>query len=157
MADRKPSEFSDDLDLLLNPQKIKTDGQGYSTSSADRKAVEIRAMVLAAEWLSGGGFTRISDCSAGSSFDFSAFKDSKLWKVEVKGTTQRSAYAILMTSNEVELHRSERGSTVLVIVHSIHLDRSGPIPRATGGTVLAEIGWDIDKWTQTPTAFRLSR
>jgi|688.fasta_scaffold464164_2 hypothetical protein len=156
-ADRKPLEFSDDLDLILNPQKIKNGGQGYSTSSADRKAVEIHAMVMAKEWLRGERFTRISDCSDCSSFDFSAFKGSKGWKVEVKGTTQPSADAILMTSNEVELHRRERGSTVLVIVHSIRLDRAGPMPTATGGTIWAEVGWDIDKWIQTPTAFRVSR
>ena len=157
LADRKPLEFSDDLDLLLNPQKIKTGGQGYSTSSADRKAIEIHAMVMAEEWLRGEGFTRISDCSAGSSFDFSAFKDSQGWKIEVKGTTQRSANAILMTSNEVELHRRECGSTIMVIVSGIRLGRSGPTPKASGGVIWVEIGWDIDKWIQTPTAFRVER
>ncbi len=156
-AKRKSVEFYDDLDVLLNPQKIKTDGQGYSTSSADRKAVEFHAMVMAEEWLRMEGFTRISDRSSDSSFDFSAYKDAKSWKVEVKGSTQRSADAILMTSNEVDLHRRERGSTVLIIVHGIRLDRLGPIPVATGGVVWAEVGWDINEWIQTPTAFRVSR
>lgn len=154
-AVRTPSGLCDDLDLLLNPQKIGK--QGYSTSSADRKAVEIRAMFLAREWLQGEGFTHISDCSSGSCFDFSAFRDSTVWKVEVKGTTQPSADTILMTSNEVSLHRTERGSTIIVIVHGIRLDRSGTAPRATGGAVWAEIGWDVDKWTRTPTAFRVQR
>ena len=156
-TDLQSPELADDVDLLVNPQKTKTDGQGYSASSADRKAVEICAMNMAEEWLRRKGFTRISDCSAHNSYDFLAFKDSKGWKVEVKGTTRHSARAILMTSNEVELHRRERGSTVLVIVHGIHLDREGPMPRATGGTIWAEVGWDVDKWIQTPTAFRVSR
>lgn len=146
-----------EIDLLINPQLAKSGGQGYSGSAEDRRAIELHAMRKAREWLEAERFTKINDCSGKDSFDFLAFRDRKAWKVEVKGTTAIRGDDILMTSNEVELHRAERGSTVLVIIFGIRLDRSGAQPVASGGTIWAEIGWDIDKWTQTPTAFRVSR
>ena len=146
-----------DIDLLINPQFAKAGGQGYLGSAEDRRAVELHAMRKAKEWLKAERFTKIKDCSGRESFDFLAFRGRKTWKVEVKGTTALRGDNILMTSSEVDLHRAERGATVLVIVSSVRLDRSGAGPAASGGTVWAEIGWDIEKWTQTPTAFRVSR
>ena len=146
-----------DVMLVINPLRQAKFGQGFGASAADRKAVEMRAMDMTERWLGALNFTEIKDCSGSQSYDFSACRDSKVWKIEVKGTTAESGDAILMTANEVELHRAECGSTVLVIVFGIRLDRSGAEPVASGGTVWAEIGWDIDKWTQTPTAFRVSR
>jgi len=146
-----------DADYLNNPLKRPKVGQGFGASAADRKAIEICAMEQADRWLKANAFTEIKDCSGSQSYDFSASRESVDWKIEVKGTTADNGDAILMTANEVELHRNERGSTVIVIVSGIRLDRSGPTPRASGGVIWAEIGWDIDKWVQTPTAFRVER
>jgi len=146
-----------DADYLNNPLKRPKVGQGFGASAADRKAVEICAMEQAKRWLKDNAFTEVKDCSDSHSYDFSASRDTINWKIEVKGTTADHGDAILMTANEVELHRDERGSTVIIIVSGIRLDRSGSTPKASGGTIWAEIGWDIDKWTQTPTAFRVSR
>jgi hypothetical protein len=146
-----------DADYLNNPLKRPKAGQGFGASAADRKAIEICAMEQANLWLKANAFTEIKDCSGSQSYDFSASRESVDWKIEVKGTTADNGDAILMTANEVELHRNERGSTVIVIVSGIRLDRSGPTPRATGGVIWVEIGWDIDKWVQTPTAFRVER
>ncbi len=77
-------------------------------------------------------------------------------KVEVKGTTSLSPSAILMTRNEVELHRAERGQTGLVIVSGIELRRGASVA-ASGGTIEVMLGWDIDEWVHTATAFRLER
>jgi hypothetical protein len=146
-----------DGDCLHNPLKRSKIGQGFGASAADRKAIEICAMDQAALWLKANAFIDIKDCSGTESYDFSAVRGSTFWKIEVKGTTADDAGAILMTANEVELHRRERGSTVIIIVSSIRLDRSGAAPVASGGTIWAEVGWDIDKWSQTPTAFRVER
>jgi len=62
-----------------------------------------------------------------------------------------------MTYNEVELHRAEKGSTVMIIVSGITLARSGRSPVANGGEVWAGVGWDIESWIQKPTAFKVSR
>lgn len=146
-----------DADYLNNPLRRPKVGQGFGASAADRKAIEICAMEQAERWLEANAFTDVKDCSGSQSYDFSASRDSINWKIEVKGTTADHGDAILMTANEVELHRSERGSTVIIVVSGIRLDRAGSTPKASGGKIWAEIGWDINKWTQTPTAFRVSR
>jgi len=153
----KHSNGDREVDLLINPQLSKSVGQGYLVAAESRRAVELYAMSMAKQWLKAERFTKIEDCSGTQSFDFLAFRGRKTWKVEVKGTTALRGDDILMTSNEVDLHRAERGATILVIVSSVRLDHSGTEPVASGGTIWAEIGWDIDKWTQTPTAFRVSR
>jgi hypothetical protein len=68
-------------------------------------------------------------------FDFLATRDSETIKVEVKGTTSDRADAILMTSNEVELHRLECGRTGLIIVSGILLSGSGSDHQTAGGEV----------------------
>ena len=62
----------------------------------------------------------------------------------------------MMTRNEVELHRAERGSTALVIVSGIALKR-GERVTAAGGEIEVLLGWDIDAWSLTATAFRVER
>jgi hypothetical protein len=78
-------------------------------------------------------------------------------KVEVKGTTSDSPDAILMTRNEVALHRAEKGDTALFIVSSIRLEREVKKLNASGGVLEAMIGWDIDEWELTTTAYRVGR
>ena len=147
-----------DADYLYSPLRNHGAGQGFGASAEDRKAIELFAMKQAKSWMKTAGFTKIKDCSGSKSYDFVAESDSRAWKIEVKGTTADRCDAILMTSNEVELHRAERGSTVIVIVYGIILDRTGHMPRASGGTVWADVAWDIDaSWSLVPTAYRVSR
>ena len=75
----------------------------------------------------------------------------------MQGTTADGGDAILMTANEVELHKSKKGSTVLIIVSGICLDRSITPPLASGGIIWADVGWDINKWGLIPTAYRVSK
>jgi hypothetical protein len=146
-----------EVDFLINPQLAKPGGQGYSGSAEDRRAVELHAMRKAREWLKAERFTEIKDYSAMEPFDFLAFRGRKAWKVEVKGTTAIRGDDILMTSNEVQLHRAEKGATVIVIVSGIELDRSGKKPIASGGVTWGDVGWDIDSWSIKSKAYRVSR
>jgi hypothetical protein len=63
----------------------------------------------------------------------------------------------LMTKNEFELHRREQGSTALIIVSAIRLNRTDGVLTADGGIVEALIGWDIDRWVAEPIAFQIFR
>jgi Restriction endonuclease EcoRII, N-terminal/Domain of unknown function (DUF3883) len=146
-----------EVDQLINPQHLQTIGQGRGGSSADRRAVELHAMLKAKDWLKANGFGKIEDYSNSQSYDFSASRGGRVWKIEVKGTTALKGDSVLMTVNEVELHRAEKGSTVIIIVYGISLARVAKVPVASGGRVWAEVGWNIDSWIQTPTAFRVSR
>jgi len=142
-------------DIIKPKRKKKSGGQGFGLSAPQKKAVELRAMELAQAWLENNGY-KVKDTSANKPYDLLASKNSGETKVEVKGTTSRDPNAILMTANEVALHRLEKGSTTLAIVSEIKLVKSTP-PTASGGKLEMMIGWDIDEWLATPTAFRVER
>jgi len=76
---------------------------------------------------------------------------------DVKGTTSDLCDSVMMTKNEVELHKNEKGNTGLIIVSKIKLNRDPASPTATGGSVESLLGWDIDQWVTEPIAFQVSR
>ena len=151
-ADQTELEIQD----VIKPQRKRHAGsQGFGLSTPEKKAVELRAMELTQSWFQSNGYT-VTDTSANKPYDLLASKDKTTTKIEVKGTTSSDPSAILMTANEVSLHKLEKGSTTLAIVSEIKLVRSTP-PTASGGKLEVIIGWNIDKWQVTPTAFRVER
>jgi len=145
-----------EIEAALNPLNRPSGRQGYGLSAPARRAVERRAMEVTAQFLRDNGYT-VRDTSATRPFDFEATLNGALSKVEVKGTTSDRADGILMTANEVALHRNEKGSTALAIVSSIRLVEQGGAYSCSGGTVEWLPGWDIDEWSHEPTAFRVTR
>ena len=133
-----------------------TGGQGFRLSQDERVAIEIRAMDLSREWLQENGFS-VTDTSKTSPFDFLATKENNVLKVEVKGTTAVEVESIFMTKNEVTLHRTEKGSTALLIVSKIRLDRSSGVIVASHGEVTPFVAWDIDSWDAVPIAYQLRK
>nr|WP_292237721.1 DUF3883 domain-containing protein [Mesorhizobium sp.] len=113
-------------------------------------------MDVAAQFLRDNGYA-VRDTSATGSFDFEATSAGTQIKVEVKGTTSDRADGIMMTANEVELHRNEKGNTALIIVSSIRLSEQNGGYVGTGGNMEWLLGWDIDEWSHEPTAFRVTR
>ena len=81
----------------------------------------------------------------------------KCFIVEVKGTTSDNPNAILMTRNEIEVHRAEKGKTALFIVSSIRLVDQDGQRIAIKGNLEKFIGWDVDDWSLQPTTFRVSK
>ena len=75
--------------------------------------------------------------------------------VEVKGTTSLGEEVIL-TANEVQLHTDNFLDTLLAIVHSISLDRSGEVPVATGGTLRIITPWVPEADAHKAIAYRYS-
>jgi len=113
-------------------------------------------MALAIEHLLINGYEP-QDTSATKSFDILAKRAGEELLVEVKGTTSDFCDSVLMTKNEVNLHRTHKGSTALIIVSKIRLSRDNGEPTATGGEIEALLCWDIDEWTSDPIAFQVSR
>jgi len=145
-----------EIAAVLEPRRKSTFRQGYGLPAAARRAVEMQAMLVAEQWLRDNGYS-VKDCSTNRPFDYEALNGSGLLKVEVKGTTSDRADAILMTKNEVDLHKSEKGATALIIVSKIRLSDDGGKFVADGGLVESLLNWDIDHWDIEPTAFRLTR
>jgi hypothetical protein len=147
-----------ELEVVAAIDPVRAEGrrQGYGLPAPARRAVELRAMAEAASFLQSNGYL-VRDVSSSQPFDFEATKDGIQLKVEVKGTTSDRADAILMTRNEVELHRHERGKTALVIVVGVRLSEINGVYTASGGNVECLLGWNVDEWLHEPTAFRLTR
>ena len=154
--DLSPADL-DELEVIQTVRpNSRTKGQGYGLSVEERKQVENRAMELVRDWLKNEGY-QVKDTSSNRPYDFEAKRDGTTMKVEVKGTTSDSPNAILMTRNEVDLHRSEKGNTALFVVSSIRLVNGDDCRIATEGTLEAMLGWDIDEWALTTTAYRVER
>jgi hypothetical protein len=151
-ADQRQLEIA----ATLRPLAKKTARQGYGLPPLARIAVEQHAMDMAEAFLISAGY-EVDDTSANSPFDFEACLQNKPIKIEVKGTTSDRPGSILMTANEVELHRREKGETGLIIVSNIRLTKSNGIYSCSGGDLEWLLGWDIDEWLQEPTAFRVTR
>ena len=151
LADQLESEVAA---AIMSPKSGRC--QGFGLSAAQRRAVEERAMDLAEAWLLDNGYA-VRDCSATSPYDFEATLGGQTLKVEVKGTTSDRMDGILMTRNEVDLHRKEQGATALFLASQIRLSESDGKFAGTDGSLEVLLGWDLNEWRQEPTTFRLTR
>jgi hypothetical protein len=120
-------------------------------NAAERAAVEAHAMTVAHQWLATNGYTNIRDVHRTHSCDYLATKNGEEVHVEVKGTT--SAFgSILLTANEVELHRLKHPHNALIVVHDIDLQ---PLrTKALGGNIKALEGWQVDRCALRPLSFQ---
>lgn len=125
-------------------------------SSAENRAVEVRAVEVAADLLEREGWS-VEDVGATRSYDLHCTDlDGETLFVEVKGTTGPPA-SIALTANEVELARRHYPDTALYVIHDITL-RGGPNdPLATDGAVLTIGPWlpDATRLTCTAYSYRL--
>lgn len=137
------------IEAIAKPSKALV-GQGFGLTAPQRKLVEDHAMEMAKAWLMAHGYENIQDVSGSQSCDFWAQKEGADHYVEVKGTTGGFG-TILLTANEVELHRDLHPDNVLMVVHNIDLvdQRS----RAMGGQLVVLEGWDINTAELRPLSY----
>lgn len=155
--DLTPVEQSESLmHQASRPESSARPGQAFGLSGEERKCVELRAMSMAIEWLTQNGYS-VKDQSAKESYDILATSSCEKLKIEVKGTTSLGAQSILMTKNEVLLHKQEVGQTGLIVVSNISLTGVGDGLAAMGGNLEAFLHWDIDEWELEAIAYRVSR
>ena len=109
---------------------------------AHKKVIEERAVEVAMNQLEKRGFTNIKDVGKNHSYDIAAKLNGVDFYIEVKGTISLGEKVVL-TKNEVLLHRQEYPNNALVDVSQIDLDRSEP-PSAAGGKVLFISPWKIE-------------
>lgn len=88
------------------------------------------------------GFTNIKDMGKNHSYDIAAKLNGVDFYIEVKGTMSLGEKVVL-TKNEVLLHRQERPNNALIVVSQIDLDRSEP-PSAKGGKIRFISPWEIE-------------
>jgi Holliday junction resolvase-like predicted endonuclease len=107
-------------------------------------------MAAAFAWLHDTGFERIRDVHLTHSCDFIAQRNGVEHFIEVKGTTA-SLGSILLTANEVALHRSAHPHNILLVLHNIDLLEMRT--KATGGTLHVSDPWDAATAQLTPLSY----
>jgi hypothetical protein len=108
---------------------------------AHKKVIEEHAVEVAMTLLEKKGFTNIKDVGKNHSYDIAAKLDGTDFYIEVKGTISLGEKVVL-TKNEVLLHRQEYPNNALIVVSQIDLDRGEP-PSAKGGAVRFISPWEI--------------
>ena len=146
-----------DIDGVIRASKPSKKGQGRGLSHPERVAVELRAMDVARVRLKEIGFQDIVDVSRTHSCDFKGKRDQEDWFIEVKGTTSCEANVFLLTAQELTLHHSNSGRTVLILVSGIVLRRDSDAPKASSGVAEVFLPWEPREWTFEPTSFRAVR
>ena len=125
-------------------------GQGFRSSAAERKAIELRAMALAEQYFF-RTWSSVTDVSAHASFDLLCRRGEDELHVEVKGTTTLGE-SIVLTKNEVA--HSRQASCALFLVSEIRLDRTDLAnPIASGGKCTLFDPWQIDDHALKPLAY----
>jgi hypothetical protein len=126
--------------------------QGFGLDTAQRKAVELRAMLFVSDYFTADGWT-VGDVSAHRPYDLVATKGDHRRHIEVKGTTGLLPKAVLLTANEVTAARDHPDCATLAIVHAIQLT-DGDSPVATGGVLKVIHPWTPREEALTVLAFR---
>jgi hypothetical protein len=116
-------------------------GQGFRLTSAERQVIERRSVSVASAFFTAQGW-KVQDVGARESFDLLLKRGDERLHVEVKGTTS-AGHDVILTRAEVEKQRKYYPANALAVVHSIHLDRTGDEPVASGGTLHCTSPWEI--------------
>lgn len=121
--------------------RVRISGQGRQSDPRKRKAVELRAMVVAQEYYEKRGYS-VTDTSANNPYDLQCTNGSETRRIEVKGLTG-SLGPVEVTIGEVLSARNTDCETDLFIVYSIALveTESSKIEGEGGKTHV------LDNWT----------
>jgi len=143
-----------DIISAVQPRRTGSKGQGFGLSSAQRQAIESRAVVVATEILEAGNWS-VEDVGSHSSYDLHATRGEDVLLVEVKGSTG-SAQTVILTKNEVRLHRESHPRTVLIVVSGIELGLDGQAWTGRGGQPVIIHPWIPEEPDLEPLTFRYS-
>lgn len=132
-------------------QQQSTVGHGRRLSLEERLAIERYAMKLAKQYLEKHGW-EWEDKSRSESFDYIARKGKRRVIVEVKGTTGTSDQ-FEITHGEVNAHRANHPHNMLIVVHSISLQRQGRRIVASKGRLRVEQQWKIEDHFLKPISY----
>jgi hypothetical protein len=131
-------------------------GQGFQSSPELRRAIERRAMELAAAHYEALGW-RVEDVSTKEPYDLHCTRaNGQELRVEVKGTTGDGAQ-VLLTPNEVEHARAHYPAVALFVVAHIVTDEvASGRQEASGGTVQIIEPWRVDDGVLVPVGYAYS-
>jgi hypothetical protein len=142
-AKTKVSSKSSGTDKPPIPRK----SQGFGLAPQLRRAVEKYAVNAAIEYFSQAGWLNIQDVGDFASYDLTMVRDGMVHIVEVKGTTGLGD-SIILTRNEISVHKEYFPRNALVVVSQIKILSSDP-PKLEGGTVKVIQPWSlVEDWLE---------
>lgn len=136
------SDVEDELSIAPVFALKGSSNQGHGLTAAQRRAIELRAMVVARSFLE-AEWDSITDVSGTESFDLLCEAESAKLYVEVKGTTG-AGESVIVTRNEVAHTRLHFPHTALLVVSGIALADDDGLPLASGGSLVVIRPWEID-------------
>ncbi len=137
---------------MARPRKVPASA-GPRLSANERRIIENYAVSKVMERFKSLGYT-VKDVGNYESYDLHAAKDGEIIKIEVKGTTSNGS-DIVLTRNEVEIHKNAHPANALAIVRRIRLSRSQDAdPSPSSGELVLEMPWAIDEDCLTAIAYR---
>jgi hypothetical protein len=148
------ADIENALETIADPRKPRK-RDGPRLTAVERRAIEEHAVAMTKQHLESEpmGYA-VKDVGKSMSYDLHATKAGSVVKVEVKGTTSNGS-EIVLTRNEVELHKSDHPANALAIVRSIKLDRHKDAPPTTsGGELILKMPWAVDDDRLAPIAYR---
>lgn len=139
--DNEQPEIAEAVEALrvIAGKSRKVSGQGFQSSSAVRRAIELRAMHLAINHFQQQGWI-VEDVSKYESYDLLCTRQEERLYVEVKGTTSEGS-KILMTYQEVIHTQQNYPHTALFVVSQIKLINSEADLEAIGGEIKLYQPW----------------
>jgi hypothetical protein len=141
------------ISAIAEPQRKR---KGPRLTGAERRVIEKRAVLVTREHFESAAMGYMTkDVGDKESFDVLATKGDDTVKVEVKGTTSNGT-EIVLTRNEVNLHKDDHPANALAIVRHIELHRHDNGPTATGGELDLTMPWEVDDTRLEPIAYRYS-
>ncbi len=144
----------EELEAAVNPRHPKRSGQGFRVSKVEQRAIEQRAVDVATAHFQAAGWV-VKDVGLTESYDLDCRRGEERLYVEVKGTTSPGA-SVILTRNEVALHREVYPSNALAVVSRIALDKVAVPPTASGGLLRVVAPWSIADEDLAPLAFSYS-
>jgi predicted RNA-binding protein with PUA-like domain len=140
-GERSPTDGeSSEVAAVEEAVRPRARGQGWSASSAVRRAIELHAMQAAIEHYTGQGWS-VEDVSAYCPYDLHCEWDDRVLRVEVKGTTS-TGERVLLTRNEVAEARAGYPSTALFVLAEVTVAKEADDrPSVRGGRAAVQEPW----------------
>ncbi|OMC42592.1 hypothetical protein A5742_30335 [Mycolicibacterium fortuitum] len=148
----------DGTDAIAAVEQVSEPRRRFSRrlSAAENKAIEEHAVRLTRQHFETELGYLTEDVGATKSYDVHATKGAEVLKVEVKGTTTNGV-SVVLTRNEVDLHRMTHPNNALAVVRNIVLNRAGDEPGdepvATGGELVLVMPWKVDETALSAIAY----
>jgi G3E family GTPase len=120
-------------------------------TAKENRAIEMHAVGMAIQHFKKAGWKKVEDVGDKKSYDVHCENGTKTLYVEVKGTTSHGD-AVVITRNELQVHREQHPNNALFVVSKIQLER-GDEPTASGGEIYLRQPWPIEDADLNPIGY----